>query len=349
MSYLRLLFLSVILLSCKKVEFDKVSSNFYSPKLALPIAYGDFKISDILNQADSIDKYIDSKSRPLLQLKINKSINGFSLTDKLPQFNTIPSQDISVYSFKNLKPVDINTINTVASGSVDSRLRILNILKTFDNNLNTNQSVDLTFSNSKDLPDKFSIKNIKFSKGKIKVNITKGLPHQTILKFTFNEITKNSIKLTDSLVYKPGNSSMEIDLASCVADFSANKLNFSIDDIILVPVAGQKISNENQIDLRVEFSEIDFDYIEGYFGEIKTDPIKEVVKIDELNNLKGTFGITNPSINIIIKNGFGIPVELDLENFNVISKVNSTPLPISFKSDKPFYFSYPIYTLDKQL
>ena len=60
MSYLRLLFLSVILLSCKKVEFDKVSSNFYSPKLALPIAYGDFKISDILNQADSIDKYIDS-------------------------------------------------------------------------------------------------------------------------------------------------------------------------------------------------------------------------------------------------------------------------------------------------
>ncbi len=71
MKIFKLLILSLVLISCKKVEFNKISSSFWNPKLALPIAYGTFTISDILNQADSIDKYIDPAKRPLLQLKLN--------------------------------------------------------------------------------------------------------------------------------------------------------------------------------------------------------------------------------------------------------------------------------------
>ncbi len=108
MKYLRLLFLSLVLISCKKVEFEKISSSFWNPKLALPIAYGTFTISDILNQADSIDKYIDPDKRPLLQLKLSESINGFTIADavKIPDFNSLPEQ--SVYSFSKLSTNDLN-------------------------------------------------------------------------------------------------------------------------------------------------------------------------------------------------------------------------------------------------
>jgi hypothetical protein len=280
MNYLRLLLLTIILFSCKKVEFDKISSNFYSPKLALPIAYGDFKISDILKQADSIDKYIDPNSRPLLQLKINQDVKGFSIADavKLPDFNTLPEQ--SIYSFDKLKTTDLALINNIAkSSNPNTRINFLDILKIYDQNLQLSQSIDLNFSSGSDLPSDFKLNNIKFSKGKIKVKVKQGLPHTTILKFTFNEITKSSKKLSDSLVYIPGSDFMEINLVGYEADFSLNKLTFSIDELVIIPV-NKDILSTDKIILGVEMADLGFESIEGYFGQLKLDPIIDTLKIE---------------------------------------------------------------------
>jgi hypothetical protein len=328
MNYLRLLLLTIILFSCKKVEFDKISSNFYSPKLALPIAYGDFKISDILKQADSIDKYIDPNSRPLLQLKINQDVKGFSIADavKLPDFNTLPEQ--SIYSFDKLKTTDLALINNIAkSSNPNTRINFLDILKIYDQNLQLSQSIDLNFSSGSDLPSDFKLNNIKFSKGKIKVKVKQGLPHTTILKFTFNEITKSSKKLSDSLVYIPGSDFMEINLVGYEADFSLNKLTFSIDELVIIPV-NKDILSTDKIILGVEMADLGFESIEGYFGQLKLDPIIDTLKIEELKDLKGAFGITNPSINLSVLNGFGIPVDLGFEKFSVIKKDN-TKIPLT--------------------
>ena len=161
MKYLRLLFLSLVLISCKKVEFEKISSSFWNPKLALPIAYGTFTISDILNQADSIDKYIDPDKRPLLQLKLSESINGFTIADavKIPDFNSLPEQ--SVYSFSKLSTNDLNTINTTANNNIGIRKDFIEILRFFDPTVQFNQSVDLDFSTGSDLPKDFKINKMK--------------------------------------------------------------------------------------------------------------------------------------------------------------------------------------------
>jgi hypothetical protein len=326
MNFLKLLILCLVLVSCKKVEFDKISSSFWNPKLALPIAYGSFTISDILNQADSIDKYIDPAQRPLLQLKLNESINGFSISDavKLPNFNSLPEQ--SIYSFDKLNSSDLILINSIAKSNAGVRIPFLNILQQYDKNIQLSQSIDLNFSAGSDLPSDFKLNNIKFSKGKIRVNVKKGLPHTTILKFTFNEITKNSKKLVDSIVYKPGADFMEIDLSGYEADFSTKKLSFSIDDLIIVPIS-QDILSTDKIILSVEMFDIDFESIEGYFGKLSIPEINDTIKIEELKELKGKFGITDPSIKLTVKNGFGIPVELGMDNFAVIRK-DLTKLPL---------------------
>ena len=327
MKYLSLLLLSLVLFSCKKVDFDKISSTFWNPKLALPIAYGSFTISDILNQADSIDKYIDPAKRPLLQLKFNESINGFSISDavKIPDFNSLPEQ--SIYSFDKLKSSDLEMINNLATSNIGVRFPFLSTLKGYDKNIQLSQSIDLNFSTGSDLPSDFKLNNIKFSKGKIRVNVKKGLPHTTILKFTFNEITKNSNKLVDSLVYKPGEDFMEIDLTGYEADFSTEKLSFSVDDLIIIPVSKEILSTDKII-LGVELYDIGFESIEGYFGKLAIPEIKDTIKIDELKELKGKFGITDPSIKLTVKNGFGIPVELGMDNFAVIRK-DQTKLPLT--------------------
>jgi len=339
MKFFNFFLLSLFLFACKKVEFNKISSTFWSPKLALPIAQGNFTINDILNQADSINKYLDPSKRPSLELKVKESIKGFSIADavKLPDFNSLPEQ--SIYSFDKLIPTDLVLINSIAKSNVGLRFPFLKILKQYDPNIQLNQSIDLNFSSGSDLPADFKLKNIKFSKGKIKVNVKQGLPHTTVLKFTFNEITKSSKKLVDSLVYKPGTNFMEIDLTGYEADFSTNKLTFSIDDLILIPV-NQDILSTDKIILGVEMTELGFESIQGYFGQLSIPEIKDTIKIDQFKDLKGKFGITNPIIKIGITNGFGIPVSLSLDNFKIIT-TNPNPNTINFKSGLPFVFPYP--------
>jgi hypothetical protein len=326
MNFLRLFVLSLVLFSCKKVEFDKISSSFWNPKLALPIAYGTFTINDILNQADSIDKYLDPANRPLLQLKLNESIDGFSIEDavKLPDFNSFPEQ--SVYSFSKLTVNDLNTLNTITSNNQGIRKDFIEILRFFDPSVDFNQSFDLDFSSGSDLPVDFKINKIKFLDGKIRLNVKKGIPHKMVLKFTFNEITKNGKKLQDSIVYQPGMSYLDVNLAGYEANFSTKKLSYSVDEMIIIPTAGVIVSTD-QIVLGVEMTGINFEYIEGYFGKLSIPEIKDTIKIDELKGLTGKFGITDPSIKLTVKNGFGIPVELGMDNFAVIRK-DQTKLPL---------------------
>lgn len=344
----------MLIVACKKVEYNKLSSSFWNPKFALPVAQAKFKISDILNQSDSTSKYLDPSKRPLLQFKIKQSVTGFSIADavKIPNFNTLPVQ--TIYSFDRLNSTDLNLINTLAKYNVGVRFRILDILKDKDPSIQLNQSIDLNFSNGSDLPKEFKLSNIKFSKGKIKVNVSQGLPHTTILKFTFNDITKNSKKLQDSLVYKPGQTSMVIDLAGYEANFSTGKLTFSIDDLILVPIAKDIVSTD-KISLGVSMEEVDFESIQGYFGQLKVPDLKpDTIEIPKFSNsgnsdfnIAGKFGVTNPTIKLSVTNGFGIPVSLNLDNFKLLTNSNPLPTSLIYNKNQPYIFPYPLNVNDQ--
>jgi hypothetical protein len=338
MKIFRFAFLSLLLVSCKKIEFDKISSTPWNPKLAVPIAYGTFTINDILKQADSIDKYIDPNARPVLQFSTTESISGFSISNavKLPDFNTLPEQ--SVYSFSKLTQQDLTQINTTASSNIGTEIDFGAILKVVDPTATFDQTVPLNFSNGSDLPNDFRMDRIDFKTGKIQVNVTKGLPHRTLLKFTFNEIKKNGNKLVDSIVYLPNsNTPMIIDLAGYYADFSTNQLSYTIDAIKITPTNNDITSND-QIILGVSMTDLDFKSIEGYFGNLAIPPIADTLTIDQLKDLKGTFGITNPSIKLKVVNGFGIPVQMGFDKFKVIYTDNSS-FPINVNA--PFEIGYP--------
>ena len=331
MKYLLLTCLSFALFSCKKVDLSTMSSSFWSPKLAVPIAYGSFTINDILMQADSIDKYLDVTDERLIQLKVSQAINGFNLSEvvKLPDFNTLQEQ--TIYSFSK-DPSILPSINTLASANIGHVFPFLGILKALDNTINVDQTVPLDFSTgSSDLPSNFRIDRIDLSTGNLQVNVKKGLPYKTVLKFTFNEIKKDGKSLVDSIVYNPNsNQPMVINLAGCYADFSKKQLSFSIDAINITPEAdivnpkiAKPITITDQIILGVSLTKLGFKSVQGYFGKLSIPPISDTLKIDQFKDLKGKFGMSNPSIKLDIVNGFGIPVDLDFNKFNVVRKDNS--------------------------
>ena len=347
MKYLLLTCLSIALFSCKKVDLSTMSSSFWSPKLAVPIAYGSFTINDILMQADSIDKYLGVTDERLIQLKVSQAINGFNLTEvvKLPDFNTLPEQ--SVYSFSNLGPTEITTINSIASLKIGKVVPFLDLLKSVNSTIEVNQKVPLDFSTgSSDLPSNFRIDRIDLSTGNLQVNVKKGLPYKTVLKFTFNEIKKDGKSLVDSIIYNPNsNQPMVINLAGCYADFSNKQLSFSIDAINITPEAdlvnpkiAKPITSTDQIVLGVSLTKLGFKSVQGYFGNLSIPPISDTLKIDQFKDLKGKFGMSNPSIKLDIVNGFGIPVDLDFNKFNVVRKDNSL-IPIGVKA---FPIGYPL-------
>lgn len=327
MKFIPLILLSLIVFSCKKLELDKISTSFWNPKLAVPIAQGSFTINDILKQADSIDKYIGVSNKNVIQLSTSQSIKGFSLLNavKIPSFNSLPKQ--TIYSFDKVKS-SLPTINLFANSNAGKRIDFGSIIKTFDSNAKFSQSVPLDFSTG-DLPSKFRVDKIKFAKGKIKIDIDEGLPFKTVLKFSFKDIEKEGKLLQDSLVYDPlVDQSLELNLANCIADFSKDSLSFQIDEIIITTNTTGKIEEQDKLILGVSLTDIEFDFLEGYFGQLAIPAIKDTLVIDQFKDLKGKFGITNPSLTFSVKNSFGVPVELDFTKFQIKRKVKPTLLDI---------------------
>jgi hypothetical protein len=338
MKFVPLILVTFFVFSCKKLELNTISTSFWNPKLAIPLAYGKFTINDILDQADSIDKYLDGTKRPLLQLSTSQSIKGFSLIDavKIPDLNSLPKQPI--YSFSKLNSTQIDLINSLAKINVDKRFPITTILQGFDNTIDFNQSVPLDFS-SPDLSPDFRIDNVKFSNGYIVIDVDKGLPYETILKFTFKNITKNGNVLEDSLIFKPTTKKQDtVYLKDCVADFSNKKLDFEIKDIILIPKKDAVIQSTDELILGISLTSIKFDFIQGYFGKLNVPTLKDSLEIDQFKDLKGKFGITNPSLTFSVNNSFGVPVELEFTKFQLKRKTTPTTLDININ---PFVITPP--------
>ena len=338
MKFIPLLLLSIIVFSCKKLELTKISTSFWNPKLAVPIAYGSFTINDILKQADSIDKYIGVSDKNVLQLSTSQSIKGFSLLNavKIPSFESLPVQ--TIYSFNNMDAFGLSIINSTANSNVNKRINFSEILLKIDPKTKLDLAVPLDFSGG-DLPAGFRVDKLKFAKGKIKLNVAEGLPHKTILKILFNDIQKDGKMLVDSLVYDPSNKKpLELNLANCLADFSKDSLHFKISEIIIIPNATGVINSTDKLALGVSLTEIEFDYLEGYFGKLAVPAIKESIVIDQLKDLKGTFGITNPSLTFSVNNSFGVPVVLDFTKFQLKRKAPLTPLDIAIN---PFPINMP--------
>lgn len=157
--------------------------------------------------------------------------------------NSIP--EISIYDFSKLSSSDLGLINSISKSNVGIRFPFLNILKHYDPTLNLKKEVDIS-----NYPKPFyaTSNNVLLKNGKLRISIKQGLPHTTIIRFSIDAFTKNGKILADSIVYKPGNISMEISFSLAGYEFNwKDKQTLTIDDITIVPNSSDIISRDKII------------------------------------------------------------------------------------------------------
>ena len=94
--------------------------------------------------------------------------------------------------------------------------------------------------------------------------------------------------------------------------------------------------------LTYQISDIDFDYVEGYFGQHSFDIDADSIDLglgEIEDNISGTFTLTNPIVNINYSNSVGVPVSFDLNligsnNAGETQGLNASTMNIDYPADR---------------
>ncbi len=131
-----------------------------------------------------------------------------------------------------------------------------------------------------------------------------------------------------------------------------NTSKFSFNDIIMIPVNNKISLNYKARTLSGEafkmssvffiFDQIDFSYIEGFFGQNTYDLKKDSLEIDLYDGfVQGGIYIDDPRIILSVTSSFGFPTKAVINTFDLQTKDNNI---IPFKSkllDEGLFFNYP--------
>ncbi|MCP9234371.1 hypothetical protein [Lewinella sp. JB7] len=109
------------------------------------------------------------------------------------------------------------------------------------------------------------------------------------------------------------NAANPLDFAGYALDFSSDSLliNYAINDLDGTPL-------EPAPGTVTALSNLEFSYIEGYFGRSTYPGVSDVLEIDFFKNyVSGSVSFVNPLIRVEVRNGFGVPSRAAIEELYV--------------------------------
>ena len=305
-------FLLLLLFSCDKTNFKKISYGTWNPNLAAPIGTATFAMEDLLTNHANTELIV---SDAFGQLEINYESRKTILR----------AEDVL-----DLPEVSENTIFSMAELNVPAVASL-------------NQSVvhSETISLPINLPNGILLNDLVLETGLLSLAVETTLKHDVKMVLTFPDITSNSVALTRTvnstyLGSLPHSSMSTANLGGhqldCTAGNTAtNALRVQIDFEIIG--LGNAITGNENIELTLGLNALSLDYATGYFGQqtlsIATDSI--LIKLFE-NSQAGVIGITNPKLNFKCINSFGIPLQIGVNNIQTINVNTGVQNPISNSS-----------------
>ena len=279
-----------------------------------------------------VDFIISDNQKPLFDIKIRDLAPDeiFSIKKDL--------KNKTVYS--DLK-INISKFTTTGSGGKEVVISpsIDNIEVSFEmeeliireGEINTNEITDLVESNldiNLSFYDSAELKNIIFKRAELDFEISSSLGYDVEVDFTL-PITKGYDTISDIAVLNSnGTYATQYDLENY--DFNLYIESKDLYNTIRVKSKLNIKSNSNyiiykyneELDISFTFTNLDFQEINGYFGNKTYTIEKEEVKLDQeifdfYDKIEGDFLLTNPNLGFNIYNSMGIPLSL---NMNIEAK-----------------------------
>lgn len=293
-------FLTIVMLvgsltACKKVDLAKISSEAWNPKLAVPLAKGEFDVYDILAKQDTGDLIVIDANGALALV--------YTATEDLLVANDIAQLPDQTFA-----------VNQTALGYGIPTIPVFNSTQSFS------YSEVISFANSGGA----ELYEIDFKNGSLLLTVSTTLMHSVKFTISIPDLLENGSPVTRTidLVYTgslPQSGSASVSLTNALMDLTNgpngfNELNVSITAEITG--SGSPIVGTESINFTGALSNMEFDLVEGYFGNSNLFGVSDTVDIKLFNNAtSGNFQITNPSIDFKFSNSFGLPVEI---GFNTI-------------------------------
>ena len=330
----RTLFFLVILLSlnsCIKDEydFDKFSPNItIKPNIALPIAYGDLKLSDFL--PDSSDYYyIDQKN--MLHIVFSRVLDSILISDFLDK---LMAQDtiIDYISGHPGLPIPFNFLTT--------RFNAGEVITEAD-------YVGISYKAPPQYPHQ-RLDSISFVEAKLTITFTPDFPFHGSYTISFPTSRKPPYTSADTIFYtftddflEHQTVTREFDLKGCIFKLVNNRFpvryNFKFNKTSRDIADAEKITTKINIDKIIPRS------VSGYL-----DTVSFVLKPDTLHIklnadiLKGHIYLNDLSAKLYIKNSVGLPVRFTLHPGSKAVK-GSVSMPVNlYPPSNPKDLAYPL-------
>lgn len=304
--------LSVLLLfSCK---IDEVEVEDWKPIAAVPIAYTNFDVYDVLDRADSLDELLVFDTDGLMAL--NYKGNLFSLG--LDEILDLPDQSISrAFSF-SAGEADLlnNGIGGSSSFNTDTPLETDPEGIRIDEILMLGGTIEFTYT---------VIQDEVFSGSLILANILDA--NSDPLSFPISSI--------DAVVGVPQTVTFDLTGATIIPTWIDPENILNIDFEFDVTDNPDNTALEGDaLDLNISINDPALDYIVGYFQQIPINTDRDSVSIRIFDNgLSGTFALEEAFIDLNIVNSFGLPVAFDLAQVSSLNLDTGEETDLVFPDD----------------
>jgi hypothetical protein len=183
------------------------------------------------------------------------------------------------------------------------------------------------------------IKEMDVINGSIGYTLTSWCSFDTEIHLQFNTITTAALPLSAIITVPAGVTvTGTIDLSDYLVDLTSNPLEPYNQLPVLYSIyasGGPVFVPSDSLEVAVEFSEPEFDYVKGYFGVNSVDSEKDTIDtgMEEIfSKLTGSVELTNPIITVNYSNSFGIPLRVTAdivgENSSETISLNRDPVDL---------------------
>jgi hypothetical protein len=306
-----LLTLITTFFACKK--FEKVDfKEAWNPDLAIPLAYTTFGVYDVLARVDSSDILINDPETGAISLVYNSTIASLMASDF---FGDININENYSYSTSQLN---------------------LPIIAFYNGTQTTTRTEILDFS----MPNNEELDHVSFKSGFFNFTLNTDIKQDIMLNITFPKLLNGLNPVTREVILDyNGNSPMtadfQIDLTNLIGDFTLNGTSHNkLEAFVQTTIIGDNsegISGPERFNIALTSQNVRFKSMDGYFGQTPLLQLGDSVLIRIYQNAQdvGHFELKNPMVNFTIKNSFGLPINLHLDNLKTINTISNQSLPLA--------------------
>jgi len=133
--------------------------------------------------------------------------------------------------------------------------------------------------------------------------------------FAFTEV----IQIENTTSIGPQSFSLSLDNYSFDFSGSVNQLQVDYSSHIVGTDAFESYNQNDEIHLSIGVEDLDFSYIEGYFGQMENEIDEDVLDLDVsvLEDIASGIHLESPNLRFTVDNSIGIPFEIDLNMMGV--------------------------------